>query len=100
MYEAAEEADIAVRHVSSKGSLQALRNWEPHLNQAKLSRAEQFRLVSDLYEGMTNVPIRQRPGRKEPRCVKRRPKNYERLTTSRHEMKEVPHRSRYYLNRA
>jgi hypothetical protein len=100
MYEAAEEADIAVRHVSFKGSLQALRNWEPHLNQAELSRAEQFRLVSDLYEAMTNAPIQQRPGRKEPRCVKRRPKNYQRLTTSRHEMKEIPHRSKYYAKGA
>jgi len=35
MYEAAEEADVAVRHVSFKGSLQALPNWEPHLNQAR-----------------------------------------------------------------
>ncbi|MCP4096564.1 MAG: IS4 family transposase [Planctomycetaceae bacterium] len=100
MYEAAEEADIVVSRVSFKGSLQALRNWEPHLNQAELSRAEQFRLVSDLYEAMTNVPIRQRPGRKEPRCVKRRPKNYQRLTTSRHEMKEIPHRNRYYAKGA
>ncbi len=95
MYEAAEEADMDVRLVSFKGSLQALRSWEPHLNQAELSRAEQFRLLSDLYEAMTNVPIRQRPGRSEPRCVKRRPKNYQRLTAPRHEMKEIPHRNRY-----
>ena len=46
MYEAAEEADIEVRIVSFKGSLQALRNWEPHLNQAKISKAERFRLIS------------------------------------------------------
>ena len=43
MYEAAEEADINVRLVSFKGSLQALRNGEPHLNQIKISRAERFR---------------------------------------------------------
>lgn len=100
MYEAAEEADIAVRRISFKGGLQELRNWEPHLNQAELSRAEQFKLVSDLYEAMTNVPIRQRPGRKEPRCVKQRPKNYQWLTTSRHEMKEIPHRNRYCVGGA
>jgi hypothetical protein len=94
MYEAAEEANLAVRLVSFKGSLQALRNWEPHLNQAKVSQAERFRLVSDLYDAMTNTPIRQRPGRSEPRCVKRRPKSYQLLTAPRHEMKAVPHRSR------
>ena len=95
MYEAAEEADLEVRVVSFKGSLQALRNWEPHLNQAKISRAERFRLITDLYDAMTNTPIRQRPGRSEPRCIKRRPKNYQRLTAPRHEMKEIPHRNQY-----
>jgi hypothetical protein len=95
MYEAAEEADIEVRVVSFKGSLQALRNWEPHLNQAKVSKTERFRLISDLYDAMTNTPIRQRPGRSEPRCVKRRPKNYQRMTAPRHLMKEIPHRNRY-----
>lgn len=95
MYEAAEEADLEVRVVSFKGSLQALRNWEPHLNQAKFGRAESFRLISDLYDAMTNAPIRQRPGRSEPRCTKRRPKTYQLLTAPRHEMKEVPHRNRY-----
>ena len=96
MYEAAEEADLEVRVVSFKGSLQALRNWEPHLNQAKISKSERFRLISDLYDAMTNSPIRQRPGRSEPRCLKRRPKNYQRLTAPRHEMKEIPHRNRYH----
>lgn len=95
MYEAAEEAGLEVRIVSFKGSLQALRNWEPHFNQAKMSRAEHFRLISDLYDAMTNTPIRQRPGRKEPRCIKRRPKSYQLLTSPRREMKEIPHRSKY-----
>ncbi len=100
MYEAAEEANIETRVVSFKGSLQALRNWEPHMNQAELSRTEQFRLVSDLYDAITDVPIQQRPGRSEPRCVKRRPKNYQRMTAPRHEMKEAPHRSKYHAKGA
>jgi hypothetical protein len=96
MYEAAEEADIDVRVVSFKGSVQALRSWEPHLNQAKISGAEKFRLISDLYDAMTNTPIRQRPGRSEPRCLKRRMKNYQLMTSPRHEMREVPHRSKHH----
>jgi hypothetical protein len=100
MCEAAEEADIEVRVVSFKGSVQALRSWEPHLNQAKISRVERCRLISDLYEAMTNTPIRLRPGRSEPRCLKRRPKNYQLLTSPRHEMKEVQHRSRCKVNNA
>jgi len=98
--EAAKEADLVVREISFKGSLQALRNWEPHLNQSKINRAERFRLISDLYEAMTDTPIRQRPGRSEPRCRKRRPKNYELMTAPRHEMKEIPHRNRYHASNA
>lgn len=100
MSEAAQEADLAVRKISFKGSLQALRNWEPHLNQAKVSRTERLRLMDDLYEAMTDTPIRQRPGRSEPRCRKRRPKNYELMTVPRHAMKEIHHRNRYRANNA
>jgi hypothetical protein len=100
MSEAAKEADLAVRQISFKGSLQALRNWEPHLNQAKVSRAERYRLMSDLYEAITDTPIRQRPGRSEPRCRKRRPKNYDLMTAPRHERKETPHKNRYRASNA
>jgi len=100
MSEAAKEADLAVREVSFKGSLQALRNWEPHLNQARVTRAERLRLMSDLYEAITDTPIRQRPGRSEPRCRKRRPKNYELMTAPRKKMKEISHRNRYRANNA
>ena len=92
MYEAASEANIEVRVVSFKGSLQALRSWEPHLNQMNISHSERFRLVSNLYEAMTNTPIRQRPGRSEPRAVKRRPKAYPRMTLPRGEMEKALHR--------
>jgi len=96
MCEAAKEARLEVRVVVSfKGSVQALRSWDPHLNQTKISRIERFRMISDLYDAMTNTPIRQRPGRKEPRCLKRRQKNYDLLNSPRHEMRETPHRSTY-----
>jgi len=100
MFEAAREACIPVRSVSFKGSLQALRNWEPHLNQAKISKTERLRLIGDLYEAITDTPIPHRPGRSEPRCRKRRPKNYQLLTEARSEMKEIPHRNRYYAKTA
>src|SRR5208337_3658427 len=100
MCEAAKEVDLNVRIVSFKGSVQALRSWEPHLNQAKISRTERFRLISDLYEAMTNTPIKQRPGRSEPRCLKRRHKNYQLMTLPRHEMREIPHRNKYYAEAA
>ena len=100
MCEAAQEVDLKARVVSFKGSVQALRNWEPHLNQANISRAERFRLINNLYEAMTNTPITQRPGRSEPRCLKRRKKNYQLMTLPRHEMKEIQHRNRYHAEAA
>ena len=100
MCEAAEKASIGVRIVSFKGSVQALRSWEPHLNQAKISRMERFRLIGDLYEARTNTPIRKRPGRSEPRCLKRRKKNYQLMTSPRHEIRVIPHRSKYSASNA
>jgi len=100
MCEAAKDVDLKARIVSFKGSVQALRNWEPHLNQAKISRAERLRLISSLYEAMTNTPITQRPGRSEPRCLKRRKKNYQLMTVPRREMQEIKHRNRYHAEAA
>lgn len=98
MYEAAEKADIEVGLVSFKGSLQAIYNWEPQLNHDKLSKQERTKLLDDLYSTLTDLPLKQRPGRKEPRCLKRRPKNYQLLTKPRHEMEEIAHRSRCVAN--
>ncbi len=98
MYEAAERVDVAVRLVSFKGSLQAIRNWEPQLNHDKLSNTERIKMLDDLYGTVTGLPLQQRPGRREPRCLKRRQKNYQLLTKPRHEMQEMEHRSRYSAN--
>ncbi len=95
MYEAAIKACIPVRLVSFKGSLQAVRNWEPYLNGEDLSNREKQKILDDLYAAVTGLPLRQRPGRREPRCLKRRPKNYQLLTKPRHKMVEMEHRSKY-----
>jgi len=99
MYEAAEEAEIPVRRVSFKTSLQTLRSWEPNLNQAKISPKERFRLISLLYDSITQKPLLQRPGRSEPRAVKRRPKNYQLMTKPRHEIFVPSHRNHNWLNK-
>ena len=100
MYEAAEEFRQPVRLISFKGSLQALRSWEPHLNQVTLNKWERTRIISDLYTSIARNSIRQRPGKQEPRCLKRRLKTYQLLTAPRHEMKEIPHRSKYHAKEA
>ncbi len=100
MAEAAEKKGVKVRRISFKGSVQALRQWEPHLSQAKISRQEQGRIIRLLYESIAANIIPERPGRREPRAVKRRPKPYQLLTAPRHEMKEIQHRGKYHAKGA
>jgi hypothetical protein len=100
MYEASRNSDKSVRQISFKGSIQALRGWEPHLNRKDLTRKERSRLIALLYEGITQNTLLLRPGRTEPRAVKRRPKNYQRLTQPRHEMQVIKHRNHYRKSNA
>lgn len=55
-------------------------------------RASRMRLLIELVGGRRIEP---RPGRSEPRAVKRRPKPFALLTSPRHEFVEIPHRSNY-----
>ena len=93
--EAVAAHDVDVKRVSFKGSLQALRQWEPNLNHAKNTRQELLRLIDLLYEAIAGTIVPERPGRSEPRAVKRRPKPFQLLTAPRHEMQETKHRGRY-----
>lgn len=90
-----KKKDVKVRQVSFKGCVQALRQWEPHLNQAKKSPQERRRLIQLLYESISKNIILDRPGRHEPRAVKRRPKPFQLLNHPRHEMIGIKHRSKY-----
>ena len=45
-------------------------------------------LFAALYEQMTSVPVGNRPGRSEPRAVKKRPKPYPRLQGRRNDWKQ------------
>ena len=89
MIEAASGRDLKVRRISFKGCVQALRQWEPHLNQASISTKEQRRLMQRLYESIAGNVVLDRPGRSEPRAVKRRPKPYSLLMEPRREMLEL-----------
>jgi hypothetical protein len=98
--EAAEGTDVRTRRISFKGCVQALRQWEPYLSQANISSQEQNRLIRLLYASIAGNIVIERPGRSEPRAVKRRPKYYQLLNTPRHEMKVIPHRSKYQAESA
>jgi hypothetical protein len=95
MLTAATQTGQQVRRISFKGSVQAIRQWEPHLNRTKISDQERRRLIQLLYESIADYTVPERPGRSEPRALKRRPKAYQLLTAPRHEMVTIPHRNKY-----
>lgn len=95
MEQAIKNERLSSREVSFKGSIQALQSWEPHMNKETMTIGNRMRLIKDLYSVISSSVIMLRPGRKEPRCVKRRPKNYQFLTAPRNTFKEIPHRNRY-----
>lgn len=91
----AAKHEVEQSQISFKGTIQAIRQWEPCLNQNNISRQKQHGLIQLLYDVIAEKVIRLRPGRREPRAIKRRPKNYQLLTVHRHEIVEVRHRSKY-----
>ncbi len=95
MFEAASDENIKVRTISFKGSLQAIRSWESRMGASQLDRHEQLSMMADLYLALAHCMIPDRPGRSEPRCLKRRPKPFQLMTRPRHEMREIQHRNRY-----
>jgi len=98
IYEAAGNTQEATKAISFKGCLQAVRNWESCLGTSELTRQEKQKMLTDLYLAIADYTIVHRPGRAEPRCLKRRPKPYQLLTKARHEMREIQHRNRYTAN--
>ena len=92
MLNAAKQANESQRRISFKASVQALRQWEPMLNRADLEAHERKRLMILLHEAIAATIVLSRPGRSEPRCLKRRKKNFQSMTSPRHEMWVTPHR--------
>jgi len=99
MLKASKQKGVSPRNISFKASVQALRQWEPLLK-PDMKLSERNRLIDLLYDCISASEIRQRPGRREPRCIKRRPKNFQLLNKPRHEMIEISHRSRYSAKQA
>ena len=95
IYETAHAHEKDPMRLSYKGALQALRQAEVYFNRAALFPSEILRIRENLLDSIRTNIIPFRPGRSEPRCLKRRPKPYQLLTVHRHEMIEIKHRSKY-----
>lgn len=92
--EACKRYKTAIKSMSFKGSLQAIRQWEVHFYQP-MTTTHRYNFLESLYESIAQKIIPDWPNRKEPRAVKRRPKPFQLLNKPRHEMREIQHRSTY-----
>ena len=85
---------VALDRMSFKGTVDSVRQFSLAISQAR-SKRKQNQLIIELLEVIARDQVPERPGRLEPRAVKRRPKPYDRLNRPRHRMKEIPHRNHY-----
>ena len=98
MLEAARCHCVPLERVSFAGSLAAARRYGEALLQAR-SKRHRLELINQMFAILAADLVPDRPGRREPRAVKRRPKPYPLLTKHRHRWREIPHQDRYYLKR-
>jgi len=96
MGEASRQQHAPLERLSFKGTVDAVRQFSGALAQAR-SKKKRKELLARLWEVIARDPVPDRPGRREPRAVKRRPKPFPLLTAPRHKYKEIRHRNDYYL---
>lgn len=86
IYESAVTHNVTMERISFKAAMQAIILLEELISGKKGSRK-----VKEIISRLQNPP---RPGRREPRAVKRRPKRHQYLTKPRHLFHEDPHRGK------
>jgi Transposase DDE domain len=91
MTEAAQAHDAPLERISFKGALDALRQFNHALSQTRCARRKR-KLWATLLLALARDLVPERPGRREPRAVKRRPK-YDLLTRPRRLFRDRPRRS-------
>lgn len=92
MAEAAQVYEAELERLSFKGAVDALRQYSAVLAQARTNRLKR-KLWQDLLRAVARDPVPLRPGRTEPRAVKRRPKPFPLLNRPRRKFVELPHRN-------
>ncbi len=86
MAQAAVGANLLPRQLSFKATLQLLNAFEMHLRHCPCQHL--VKRYETLIAGIASCRLPHRPGRVEPRAVKRRPKQYWLLTKPRHVLRE------------
>ena len=91
MAQAATEHQVCLERISFKGTLDALREYANSMAQAR-SKKKRRELWAELLETLAADLVPQRPGRREPRAVKRKKNKYPRLNTARKKFHDHPKR--------
>lgn len=92
MAQAASQHEVPLDRISFKGSLDALRQYTQAMARAR-SKARRQRLWSKLLKTLALDLVPERPGRREPRAVKRKKNRYPRLDTARHKFRDYAKRN-------
>jgi len=98
MVETVRKHDVPLERLSFKGSVDSVRQYSLAISKARTKR-KAAELVKELLRVLASDLVPERPNRKEPRAVKRRPKPFPLLTKPRKQYKEIPHRSSYRKNK-
>ncbi len=87
MAQAATEHNVPLERISFKGSLDALRQFSQAMAQAK-SKKKRQQLWAELLRTLAADLVPERPGRREPRAVKRKKNRYPRLVGPRRKFRD------------
>ena len=83
------------QRISFKGTLQVLHSWSGRYRKLHHQPRKSAQLYDEMLEQIAARVVPCRPGRSEPRAVKKRPKPHQLLTAPRGQFQEIQHRSRY-----
>ena len=97
MADAAREHAVGLTRISFKGTVDAVRPFSAALSFAG-TRRRRRQLYDTLLGALAEDLVPERPGRREPRAVKRRPKPFAQLNQHRKIYREVEHRNRWRKN--
>lgn len=92
MQEAALSWDVPLARISFQGAVDAAKHFGEALLRAR-TRRQRGQLLAELLHVLAADGVPERPGRREPRALKRRPKRFPRLNRARALFVEPPRRS-------
>jgi len=92
MAQAATQQTVPLERISFKGTLDALRQFTHAMSQARTTKKRR-QLWTKLLATLAADLVPERPGRREPRAVKRKKNKYPRLDAPRHKFRDHPKRN-------